>query len=485
MRKIFISSIFLLFTSLAQAQDATARRIVELGKQDPQVMTWLDVLSNRFGGRMIGSDAYTHAAHWSNTQLGTWGLASELEEAGSMPLGFNRGPSSGRMLIPTAQNLRFTTPAYTSGTKGVQSGAVVIAPHTLAEAQVRKNEFKNAWVLIEGESSGEGRDDGGTNQPKPITLQLIAAGALGTIQSAEEPLFSAAATPTNWENLPSLPDIKLAEEQYREIKENINRHQEVRLEFDIRNWFYPGTVPYHNVLAKITGREKPNEIVILGAHLDSFSGGTGAADNGAGVSTIMEAMRLLAKSGARPRRTILMLGFAGEELGLKGAYAFAQRHVGQLDKVVMMLNHDTRPGAVTGITIPTKWQSVFDRVTQDLQDVHPLFDFQATLNDTPRDKTKAFSGRKGSDAAVFTSKGVPTPKLIIASDFDYDQVHHTVLDTYEKVLPFKSAQQHSAIALAIIAYEVANAPENISRENYYLPDASVVSLVDATHKKSQ
>lgn len=474
MRNILIPSIFLLFTSLAQAQDATARRIIELGKQDPQVMTWLDVLSNRFGGRMTGSDAYTHAALWAKNQLGNWGLTAELEQAGSMPVGFNRGPSSGRMLAPTAQSLRFTTPAYTSGTKGVQSGAVVMAPHTLAEAQARKDEFKNAWIMIEGESSGEGRDDGGTQHTKSITQQLIAAGALGTIQSAEEPLFSAAATPVNWENLPNLPDIKLAEEQYREIKEKINKHQQVRLEFDIRNWFYPGPVPYHNVLAKIAGSEadskSADEIVILGAHLDSYDGGSGAADNGAGFSSTMEAMRLLAKSGVRPRRTILMLGFAGEELGLKGAHAFAQRHAGQLDKIVMMLNRDTRPGAITGITIPTKWQSVFDRVTQDLQDVHPLFDFQATLNDTPRDKTKAFSGRTGSDDAVFTTKGVPTPKLINASDFDYAKVHHTVLDTYEQVLPFKSAQQYSAIALAIIAYEVANAPEEISRENYYLPD---------------
>ena len=474
MRKVLISSIFLLFTNLTQAQDATAKRIIELGKQDPQVMTWLDVLSNRFGGRMTGSDAYTHAALWSKTQLGSWGLAAELEEAGSMPLGFNRGPSSGRMLAPSAQTLRFTTPAYTSGTKGVQSGAVVIGPHTLAEAQARKGEFKNAWVLIEGESSAEGRDDGGTNQPKPITQQLIQAGALGTIQSAEDPIVSAAAIPTNWENLPSLPDIKLAEEQYLEIRESIKKHQEVRLEFDIRNWFYPGPVPYHNVLAKITGSEKPEEIVILGAHLDSFDGASGAADNGAGFSTVMETMRLLVKSGARPRRTIIMLGFAGEELGLKGAYAFVQRHAGQLDKVVMMLNRDSGPGAITGLTIPTKWKTTFERVTQDLQDVHPLFDFQSSLNDTPRDKTKAFSGRKGSDAAVFTSKGVPTPKLINASDFDYDQVHHTVLDTFEKVLPFKSAQQHSAIALAIIAYEVANAPEDISRQNYYLPDAQAI-----------
>ncbi|MFZ6814923.1 M20/M25/M40 family metallo-hydrolase [Undibacterium sp. Rencai35W] len=481
MRSIFIPAIFLLTTSLAQAQDTTAKRIVDLGKADPQVMTWLDVMSNRFGGRMTGSDAYTHTALWAKTQLGAWGLASELEEAGTMPLGFNRGPSSGRMLLPLEKPLRFTTPAYSSGTKGVQSGTVVIGPHTLAEAKARKNEFKNAWVLIEGESTGEGRDGNGVDQPKPITLLLIEAGALGTIQSAEEPLFSATATPTHWENLPNLPDIKLAEDQYLEIKnhikENLSTNKEVRLEFDIRNWFYPGPVPYHNVLAKIKGSERPEEIVILGAHLDSFDGGTGAADNGAGFSSMMEAMRLLAKSGVRPRRTILMIGFAGEELGCKGAYAFAQRHAGELDKVVMMLNRDTKPGAITGITVPTKWQSVFDRVTNDLENAHPVFEFQATFNDIPRDTAKAFSGRASSDDAVFTLNGVPTPKLINASDFDYAKVHHTVLDTYEQVRPFRTAQQYSAITLAIIAYEVANAPEEISRQGYYLPTTAAPAQI--------
>ena len=470
MQRTFILFIFLLFSDLVQAQDATVKRIVDLGKHDPQAMIWLDVMSNRFGGRMTGSDAYTHAALWAKTQMGAWGLASELEQAGTLPLGFNRGPSSGRMLLPTEKPLRFTTPAYSSGTKGIQSGEVVIGPHTLAEAQARKNEFKNAWILIEGESTGEGRDGNGAHQPKPITLQLIEAGALGTIQSAEEPLFSATTTPTDWENLPSMPDIKLAEDQYREIKESVNRRQSVRLEFDIRNWFYPGPVSYNNVLAKIIGSEKPEETVILGAHLDSFDGGTGAADNGAGFSSMMEVMRLLAKSGAKPRRTILLIGFAGEELGYKGAFSFVQRHAGELNKVVMMVNRDTKPGAITGITVPTKWQSVFDRVTQDLQDVHPLFDFQTIFDDVPKDKTKAFSGRAGSDDAVFTSKGVPTPKLINASDFDYAKVHHTVLDTYEQLLPFRSAQQHSAIALAIIAYEVANAPEGFSRQNYFLAD---------------
>ncbi len=235
------------------------------------------------------------------------------------------------------------------------------------------------------------------------------------------------------------------------------------LEFDIRNWFYPGPVAYHNVVARIPGSGKPEEIVLLGAHLDSFDGAGGAADNGAGVSTMLEAMRLLAASGVKPRRTIMMVAFAAEENGLKGSAAFAKWHAAQLPGVVMMLNRDARPGAISGVTIPSAWKSVFARVEQDLRGVHPAFAFEAGIDDTPRTPSQ---GRTGSDDIVFAAQGVPTPRFSVLTDFDYAQVHHTVADTFDKVAPFGSAQQYSAMAIATIAYEVANAPEALPRQGY-------------------
>ena len=452
---------------MAQAQDATARRIVALGKSDARVMTWLDVLANRFGGRLTGSDAYTHAATWTGSQLQQWGLQAALEEAGQMPLGFNRGPWSGRMLAPSLQQLRFATPAYTAGTKGVQRGLVAIGPATLAQAQARSAQFKGKWVLIGGDSGGDGRDGQGAPKPRAITLALIAAGALGTIQSADEPLFSGTGAPGTWETLPTLPDIKLAAPQFADIEKRTAAAEAVTLEFDIRNWFYPGPVAYHNVVAKIPGTAQPEEIVMLGAHLDSFDGGTGAADNGSSVATMMEVMRLLAASGARPRRSIVMVAFGGEELGRKGAFAYVARHPDQLGRIVMMLNRDAGPGAVSGITIPSSWKSVFARVEQDLQDAHPVFAFAPTFDDKPRDRRSAMSKRAGSDDAVFSWHGVPTPRIAAISDFDYPQALHTVLDTYDGVHPFRSAQQYSAIAIALMAYEIANAPEPISGQGYY------------------
>lgn len=451
--------------TLAQ-DDAVVRRIVQLSTNEPRAMDWLDILANRFGGRLTGSDAYTHAAAWASAQLQQWGLQSRLEEAGQMPLGFNRGGSSARVVSPVEQTLRIATPAYTAGTRGVQQGLVAIGPATLEEARSRAAQFKDKWVLVGGISSGSGRDGEYSHKPRAITTALLQAGALGTIQAGEEPLYSGAAAPTSWQALPTLPDIKLATAQYAAIREQVKAGVAVTLEFDIRNWFYPGPVAYHNVVAVLPGTAQPEEIVLLGAHLDSFDGASGAADNGTGVATMLEAMRLLSVAGARPRRTIMLVAFGAEENGLKGASAFARQHANQLPQVVMMLNRDTRPGAISSLTIPSAWQPVLKRVELALRGAHPFFEFEATVDDTPRARG-APSGRAGSDDAVFINAGVPAPRFSALTDFDYAVVHHTVADTFDKVLPFRSAQQYSAMSIAVIAYEVANAREPITRDGYY------------------
>lgn len=457
----------------SSTQDINVRSIIDIAKTDPQVMRHLDVLSNRFGGRMIGSDAYTHAASWAKNQLRAWGMQAQLEPAGEMPVGFIRGPSSGRIVNAnsTLETLRFGTPAFTAGTKGVQTGLAMIAPSTLADLEQRKGQFKGTWVLLAQESGSTGRDGEVEFKASAFTKKLMEIGALGTIQSAAEPLSIASAAPTSWETLPTFPDIKLAASQFAAIKARLKKGEPVHLEFDIRNWFYPGPVPYHNVVAKIPGTQLPEEIILLGAHLDSYDGGTGAVDNGAGFSTVMEAMRLLALAGVKPRRSIVMVGFAGEELGLKGSRAFVERHVGELKQIVMMLNRDSAPAALTGITVPSVWKVPFERVSQDLQGVHANFDFTVNINDKPRDSSTAFGGNVGGDDAVFTSKRVPTPRFTRVSDFDILQVRHTVLDTYEKLLPYRTLQQHAALVMAVSAYEAANAPESMISENYYRASA--------------
>ena len=117
------------------AQDAATKKIIEIGQTDNQVMHQLDILTNRFGGRLIGSDAYENAAEWMLREFKRWGIEAHLEEAGEVPVGFNRGPWFGRMLGENGMTLHFATPSYTSGTKGVQKGHVVMEPRRVQAHQ--------------------------------------------------------------------------------------------------------------------------------------------------------------------------------------------------------------------------------------------------------------------------------------------------------------------------------------------------------------
>ena len=108
-------------------------------------MNHLDVLTNRFGGRLIGSDAYENAADWAAAQFRSWGMEVIMDEVGTLPVGFNRGPWFGRMLSDNGMILHFATPSYTSGTKGVQRGHVVMEPKTKAEFERMKGVLKGAW----------------------------------------------------------------------------------------------------------------------------------------------------------------------------------------------------------------------------------------------------------------------------------------------------------------------------------------------------
>lgn len=116
-------------TTTTTAQEAAIKKIIEIGQTDNRVMHQLDVLTNRFGGRPIGSDAYDNAAEWMLHEYKSWGIEAHLEEAGTLPVGFNRGAWFGRAYgVDGVDHLHFATPSFTSGTKGIQRGHVLLEP---------------------------------------------------------------------------------------------------------------------------------------------------------------------------------------------------------------------------------------------------------------------------------------------------------------------------------------------------------------------
>ena len=147
-------AILILAGSTDAQHNKVTERIIELGTADNQSMRHLDIISNRFGGRLIGSDAYENAAEWCASEFRKWGMEVIMDEVGTVPVGFNRGPWFGRMLSDNGMILHFATPSYTSGTKGVQRGHVLLEPKSKEEFDRMKGALKGAWVLIGGKSTG-------------------------------------------------------------------------------------------------------------------------------------------------------------------------------------------------------------------------------------------------------------------------------------------------------------------------------------------
>ena len=497
-----------LHVPLSAQEDPVVRRIIELGTSDNQVMVWADYATNRFGGRLTGSDAFNNATDWAVWQFREWGIQAELDEVGEVPVGFNRGPWFGKMVSPAEKSLSFGTPSFTAGTKGVQRGPVTVLqadPYSvpgrnptpedvenkaaaveaaLAEVRGDPSRFSGAWVLIAGQSTGFARD-GRRDTPEysdaqlmpPLTRALLDAGALGTIQRAGDPMRILDGFADSWAELPELPDIKLLDLQYDEIRALVEREEAVELEFDIRNWFKMGPVKYHNVVAVIPGTTHPDEYVVLGGHYDSFDGGTGGVDNVSGTSPVMEAMRLIQESGGAPKRSIVAILFAAEEIGLVGSQSWLARNPDLHSRIVVMMNRDGSPGAITGATVPPGWMEEFRKITAPLEDLDSRWPFSLSQNDYPGARPDRPGG---SDHSSFAMLGIPILSMRNQTDYVYNRAWHTLYDVYSELVPYTEHQEHSALALAVLAYGIANLDEPLPREGVFLDDGLYADITTAS-----
>ncbi|MCA1756161.1 MAG: M20/M25/M40 family metallo-hydrolase [Bacteroidales bacterium] len=516
MKKIIILTFALLaIISLApaNAQDKKViEKIIEIGTTDNQAMDHLDVLTNRIGGRLIGSDGYENAAEWMASKFREWGMQVEMDYVGELPVGFNRGPWFGRMLSDNGMILHFATPSYTSGTKGVQKGHVVLEPKTQAEFDRMKGKLNGAWVLITGKNDGwpidispeaDGRraelieknveinrqnreiimhnrqnpDDRKElyeleDEPALFYKQMREAGILGIIQSSSNPIRALYDRKNidkmSFDNLPSVPDIKLDEHQFVIIERMARERQRFELEFNIRNHWNPGPVKYHNVIGIIPGTKYPDEYVIMGGHLDAFDVATGGVDCGSGLTPAMEAARLIMAAGGKPERTILVIGWAGEEFGLYGSKAWVANNKDKHDKVSNMFNRDGGPLVTSGMSVPQAMYKDFEKICKPLNDINPEFPFTLSVAE-PRRKPAVASG---TDAGSFAVEGIPTIRFNETDpkgyDFNYGEIWHTERDLYNMSIP--EYQEHTAIVTAIVVYGVASLDHLLSREGLYLPE---------------
>ncbi len=458
------------------AKSADIERILSVGHEPSQVMDHLDVLCNRIGPRLTSSDNLTNACEWARDRFASFGIDNaRLEQWGEFPVGFDRGPWFGHVIEPEAKSLDLVTAAWSAGTKGVVRGKAVLAPTNKKELDEAKEKgtIAGAWVILPrmspagGGAARKGGQAAGAAGPEAefrssLRTELEAAKAAGVVTSvgSNELLLTSGNYHLSWDKLPTLPSVGLLRKDVEQITGWIKEGKPVTLEFDIRNYFKKGPIKLYNVIADIVGSEKPEEYVIVGGHIDSWDGATGATDNGTGCATTLEAARLLMKAGVKPKRTIRFMLWSGEEQGLLGSKAYVKAHKDLMPKISAVLVHDGGTNYLSGIGATEAILSDFEQVFTPVKELDPKFKFAVS-------KVAGLRGG-GSDHASFLDADVPgffwgqrggTAK--------YQHTHHTQFDTYDAAIP--DYQKHSALVVAMGAYGIANLDHLLSREKMKTP----------------
>jgi hypothetical protein len=247
------------------------------------------------------------------------------------------------------------------------------------------------------------------------------------------------------------PLIVLAIEHYGRILRAVEKGVPVRMELDVKNTFYDNDLNAFNIVAEIPGTDPQlkDEVVMLGAHFDSWHAGTGATDNAAGSAAMMEALRIIKASGLKPKRTIRIGLWTGEEQGLIGSRAYVAKHFGKRDsltaegnKFSVYFNLDNGTGAIRGV------------YQQGNVEAGPVFQAWMKPFADKGVKTTSISNTGGTDHQSFDGIGLPGFQFI-QDEIEYNaRTHHSNMDTYERVQA--ADMMHNAAVIASFAYHAAN-----------------------------
>ena len=257
----------------------------------------------------------------------------------------------------------------------------------------------------------------------------------------------------------AVPTVILRNDDYGRIERLMADGDEVKLDFEITNHLYPEGKTSYNVIGEIPGTDKAAEVVMLGGHLDSWHAGTGATDNAIGCSIMLEAIRLIQSSGAKPRRTIRVALWSGEEEGLLGSLAYVKKHFGTAEEpkpewatLDAYFNVDTGTGRIRGASIfgPAEAPAT----------LRPVF---ALYQEWGLAGAIATSSRAvgGTDSTSFNNAGLPGIGLQQDPIEYMNMTHHTNLDTYERIIP--EDVEHDAAIVAAAVLHIANRDEMVPR----------------------
>jgi carboxypeptidase Q len=409
----------------------------------------LRYLTDTIGGRVTGSPEAARAVAWGVEAFRKAGVDEVHAEKFTVAVGWSEGRTRVEVLSPEPFPVRSVSigwsPAIPGGgisTKVVDVGAGDDAG--FAKVGMAAN---GSIVLVHQKILVTWDDLLGEYQvaPQIISRALKARAAAIFWMSTRPSLLLYRHTVSVTGELEKLPQAVLAREDAERMARFLASGQNVSVRFELPNKI-TGPVDSENVVAEIHGREKPDEFVILGAHLDSWDLGTGALDNGCNAALVIDAARVIKSSGSVPRRSIRFVLFTGEEQGMLGSWAYARQHRDELDRMDAAVIFDSGIGPVTGYSLGGR-KDTQAAVQEALEPVASLGVKEFT-----------FDADSGTDNFDFLLEGVPT---LVANQepANYMLNYHAFSDTFDKV-DIAQLKKNVAIA-AVTAYAIADRSERI------------------------
>ncbi|HXC17750.1 MAG TPA: M20/M25/M40 family metallo-hydrolase [Holophagaceae bacterium] len=428
-----------------------ATRILQEIADHSQAFSNLEEMCDTIGPRLTGSDNLRRAQAWAMDKFKAYGAENVHEEAYDFGPSWTRGQDSARLLTQNHQVLQIAAMAWTPATRGLVRGEVlVVQADTLDQLMSFKGKLAGRIVMMGSLPKIDWRDPKQSaafhqamdqfKQEKPLAM-------LVTTEKKDDHM-TMNGSPLEGEGLTHLPTAFIANEHADLLKRLAKRGEKIEMELQIGGETGKAPVKAYDVVAEIRGSEKPDEVVIVGGHQDSWDLGTGATDNGTGTVAAMEVIRAIKALGLQPKRTIRVILFSGEEEGLLGSSAYVKAHADELKNIQAVLIDDLGTGAIKGWTM------------QGREDLAPAMGAAMAPANVIGCKELFFGSiPAASDNWPFELQGVPA--FFAYQDFaDYfTNTHHSQLDTLNHVKPDELLQ--GAQAMAVTAWGLANATDRL------------------------
>jgi carboxypeptidase Q len=437
---------------------AVDRRILTEIADHSELVENLRYLTDEIGPRLTGSSDLERASEWAAERFRVYGLSNVHLEKYAIPHAWQRGTVRAKVVAPSTHLLVAEAAGWSTNTPGTIRGRLVYVEAEKEEDFVAYRGKLRGAIVITKEPHPRERFQERPLLPRPVRTRvtsekqqlfriergnfLRSEGVLGELRDSNKSfgLFDMDTAGTSFEPSP-IPTAFLSPEGYDLIWRLLQVGKPVEVELTIEGCvFSSGPVQVSNTVAEIPGSEKPDEVVILGAHLDSWDLGTGATDNGTGDSVVLEAARALRKLNVKPVRTIRFILFSGEEQYDMGSRAYVEAHRAELEKVSAVLVHDYGTGRVKTIQLQGQGQlvDVMERVARPIMSMLGM-------------KELSLETEEGSDHYSFLEAGVPG--FFCDQEVADARTHHSQADTYEKIV-FENLV-NGAQVMAAFAYNVS------------------------------